>query len=236
MSAGRHRRPSKASAAIATTTPAVAAGAIVFSVAAPASAHTLPATPPAPPAATQTSFITVHAHQHPARPLTYTVKPGDYLSKIAQAQCGDSGDWTGLYAGNKKTIGGNPDVILAGQDLTLDCRHAAYTPPPPRHVTVTVYAPRKTYHQTVTGYSGNVNPYSYSGFQQCVISRESGGNSQVMNSSGHYGLYQFSASTWEAYGGSSADFGHASVAEQNRVFGNAMAQGGQSNWSPYDGC
>jgi hypothetical protein len=69
-----------------------------------------------------------------------------------------------------------------------------------------------------------------------VIARESGGNSQVMNSSGHYGLYQFSASTWSAYGGSSADFGHASVSEQNRVFNNAMAQGGQSNWSPYDGC
>ena len=75
-----------------------------------------------------------------------------------------------------------------------------------------------------------------SGFRACVIARESGGNSQVMNSSGHYGLYQFSESTWEAYGGSAGSFGHASVAEQNRVFNNAMAQGGQSNWSPYDGC
>ena len=74
------------------------------------------------------------------------------------------------------------------------------------------------------------------GFASCVIARESGGNSQVMNSSGHYGLYQFSASTWQAYGGSAASFGHASVSEQNRVFNNAMAQGGQSNWSPYDGC
>jgi hypothetical protein len=75
-----------------------------------------------------------------------------------------------------------------------------------------------------------------SSYEQCVISRESGGNSQVMNSSGHYGLYQFSESTWEAYGGSAADFGHASAAEQHRIFANAMAQGGQSNWSPYDGC
>jgi hypothetical protein len=57
-----------------------------------------------------------------------------------------------------------------------------------------------------------------------------------MNSSGHYGLYQFSASTWQAYGGSAASFGHASVAEQNQVFNSAIAQGGQSNWSPYDGC
>jgi soluble lytic murein transglycosylase-like protein len=80
---------------------------------------------------------------------------------------------------------------------------------------------------------------SYAGessFQKCVIARESGGNSQVMNSSGHYGLYQFSASTWAEYGGSPASFGHASVAEQNRVFDSAIAAGGQYNWSPYDGC
>lgn len=86
------------------------------------------------------------------------------------------------------------------------------------------------------GSFGNVNPANYSGFQQCVISRESGGNSQVMNSSGHYGLYQFSEGTWVAYGGVAGDFGHASSGEQTQVFNNAMAKGGQSNWSPYDGC
>ena len=82
-------------------------------------------------------------------------------------------------------------------------------------------------------------PASYSGgsgLQQCIISRESGGNSQVMNGSGHYGLYQFSASTWQAYGGSAGSFGNASVAQQNQVFNNAIAAGGASNWTPYDGC
>lgn len=79
--------------------------------------------------------------------------------------------------------------------------------------------------------------YGNSSFQSCVISRESGGNSQVMNSSGHYGLYQFSFSTWTAYGGNPADFGNASVAEQNQVFYNVMATpNGASNWAPYDGC
>jgi hypothetical protein len=69
-----------------------------------------------------------------------------------------------------------------------------------------------------------------------VVARESGGNSQVMNASGHYGLYQFALGTWEKYGGPAADFGHASVAEQERVFMTALDQGGQSNWSSYDGC
>ena len=80
---------------------------------------------------------------------------------------------------------------------------------------------------------------AYSGggsFQACVIARESGGNAQVMNASGHYGLYQFSYATWVAYGGSPASFGHATVAQQNQVFYNAIAAGGQSNWAPYDGC
>jgi len=26
------------------------------------------------------------------------------------------------------------------------------------------------------------------------------------------------------------------VAEQNQVFANALAAGGESNWAPYDGC
>jgi resuscitation-promoting factor RpfB len=80
---------------------------------------------------------------------------------------------------------------------------------------------------------------TYSGggsFQSCVIARESGGNPQAMNASGHYGLYQFSYATWVAYGGSPAAFGHATVAQQNQVFSNTIAAGGQSNWAPYDGC
>ena len=94
-------------------------------------------------------------------------------------------------------------------------------------------APVQSTAVAASGYSGGTPGGS---FGQCVVARESGGNSQVMNSSGHYGLYQFSAGTWVAYGGSAASFGNASVAQQNQVFANALAQGGQSNWSAYDGC
>ena len=69
-----------------------------------------------------------------------------------------------------------------------------------------------------------------------MVARESGGNAQVMNSTGHYGLYQFSAATWAAYGGDPAEFGDATVTEQNQVFASALAAGGESNWAPYDGC
>src|SRR5207302_10025874 len=97
-------------------------------------------------------------------------------------------------------------------------------------VSQAAYTP--TQRASSSSYSGSGG----SSFQQCVIARESGGNAQVMNGTGHYGLYQFSASTWAAYGGNPADFGNASASEQNQVFNNAIAAGGQSNWAPYDGC
>lgn len=75
-----------------------------------------------------------------------------------------------------------------------------------------------------------------SSFQACVIAHESGGNSQIWNASGHYGLYQFSASTWAAHGGNPADFGHASAAEQTMIFWNTVHADGVSDWAPYDGC
>ena len=48
---------------------------------------------------------------------TYTVRSGDTLSKIAQAQ-GVAGGWQALWAANRDTVS-NPNVILVGQQLTL---------------------------------------------------------------------------------------------------------------------
>jgi resuscitation-promoting factor RpfA len=49
---------------------------------------------------------------------SYTVKPGDSLSKIA-AQFKVSGGWEALYKLNQHTIGANPNLIHPGQKLTL---------------------------------------------------------------------------------------------------------------------
>lgn len=184
----------------------------------------------------------------PVWPRHYTVHRGDSLSSIAKKTYGDDRKWTNIFWANKTLIHW-ANIILVGQRFVLPAPGPAKVAPrqlgpvvaPPVRVVAAARgsdgaasSAGTTYHATIS--FGNVNPNDYSGFQRCVISRESGGNSQVMNSSGHYGLYQFSASTWQAYGGSAADFGHASPAEQTRIFDNAMAQGGQSNWSPYDGC
>jgi hypothetical protein len=198
--------------------------------------------------------------------LVITVHSGNTLSGLAAQYCGatHTNDWTGIYAANKATIGSNPNLILPGQKLAIKCDDppqllplgSSNSQPAPstsgRVYGVTYGDPNYCGDGDKDGWDVSCGPVrqapaspvtqggTYSGgggFQSCVISRESGGNSQVMNSTGHYGLYQFSASTWAAYGGNPADFGNASVSEQNQIFANAMATaGGASNWAPYDGC
>ena len=161
---------------------------------------------------------------------SYTVQSGDTLSAIG-ARFGIA--WQGLYAANIKVVGANPNLIYVGQVLALT---GAASQQPAQPVQGSSASDQHQAQQPASQASNS----SYSGaagsFQQCVIQRESGGNSQVMNSSGHYGLYQFSQSAWDAAGGNPADFGHASAAEQNQVFSSAYAKWGTSPWAPYDGC
>jgi phage tail protein X len=177
---------------------------------------------------------------NPSRPARYTVRSGDSLSAIAGKVYHKQNAWTVLYWANRGTIHW-ANIISEGQVLKVPALPAKIPAAPSQLGPAPAPAPAAAPAAASTSAPARATVSgSYSGasgsYQACVIARESGGNSQVMNSSGHYGLYQFSASTWQAYGGSAASFGNASVAEQNRVFNNAMAQGGQSNWSPYDGC
>jgi LysM repeat protein len=176
-----------------------------------------------------------------SRAAKYTVRSGDTLSSIAGKVYHDPAAWPVLYWANRDKIRW-ADSVSPGQVLTVPVKPARIPAAPsqlgPTAVPVAEAAaaqPQATAEvaepvQSASTYTGSGS------FQECVIAAESGGNSQVMNSSGHYGLYQFSASTWAEYGGNPADFGDATVAEQNQVFDNAIAAGGQSNWSAYDGC
>jgi LysM repeat protein len=188
---------------------------------------------------------TGQAAQKPAgsdQPSWYTVKAGDSLSVIAERSYHNQNAWPVLYWANRNRIHW-ANVIEPGQVLRIPVKPAQIPAPPgalgpaPAPVAGSAApeaAPAAATAQGAAGVSSSATPGG--SFAQCVIARESGGQTQVMNGSGHYGLYQFSASTWAAYGGSPGDFGHASVSEQNQVFNNAIASGGQSNWSAYDGC
>lgn len=184
---------------------------------------------------------------HRALPATYTVKSGDTLASIAQHLYHSANYWTVLYYANHSSVK-YANEISVGQVLKVPAKPAR-APSAPKQLSSTPAPVAVTDSSSVSetpSYSSASSSSSSSStvtttvgdssFQACVISRESGGNAQIFNGSGHYGLYQFSASTWAAYGGDPADFGHASVAEQNAVFDSAIAAGGESNWAPYDGC
>lgn len=50
---------------------------------------------------------------------TYVVKSGDWLSTIAQKECGKADKWRAIYGANKRVIGPDPNVIHPGQKLKL---------------------------------------------------------------------------------------------------------------------
>ena len=54
----------------------------------------------------------------PAGGMTYTVKKGDNLSRIAQQFYGDAGKWKKIHAANADKIP-NPDLIHPGLQLTI---------------------------------------------------------------------------------------------------------------------
>ncbi|WP_405013325.1 peptidoglycan DD-metalloendopeptidase family protein [Kitasatospora sp. NBC_01539] len=100
----------------------VAAAAIAIPVTA-ASAHSA-GTPAAAPVAAVQAAAPAAA---PAQAASYQVVHGDTLSKIAGAQHVDGG-WKKLYDDNRQVIGGNPNLILPGQKLSVSGQAAAAAP------------------------------------------------------------------------------------------------------------
>jgi hypothetical protein len=69
----------------------------------------------------------------------------------------------------------------------------------------------------------------------CIRNAEEGG-SYAWGPGNGGGAYQFVLGTWENYGGSASEYGVAGPAYQDQIFDNAIAAGGASNWTAYDGC
>ena len=69
----------------------------------------------------------------------------------------------------------------------------------------------------------------------CIRNAEEGG-SYAWGPGNGGGAYQFLLGTWEHYGGAASAYGSAGPAYQDQIFDNAIAAGGASNWTNYDGC
>jgi hypothetical protein len=76
---------------------------------------------------------------------------------------------------------------------------------------------------------------AHSALGDCIRNAEEGG-SYAWGPGNGGGAYQFDEGTWEHYGGAASEFGVAGSAYQDQIFDNAIAAGGASNWTLYDGC
>jgi hypothetical protein len=94
--------------------------------------------------------------------------------------------------------------------------------------------PTSTATQTPPPSSGGSDA-AQSALGQCIRNAEEGG-SYAWGPGNGGGAYQFQLGTWEKYGGAASEYGVADAAYQDQIFDNAIAAGGASNWTDYDGC
>jgi murein DD-endopeptidase MepM/ murein hydrolase activator NlpD len=163
----------------------------------------------------------------------YTVKSGDTLSEIAQA---NGADWRELARINNLK---DPDLILIGQTLSLDGVKKSADSPAPRVTAKKSEAKKsdtkktwksdrksKSSRSDARPKSGKAN---LSGAWAKVANCESSGNPRAVNPAGYYGLFQFDLRTWRSVGGS-GNPAKASPAEQLMRAKKLYAQRGASPW------
>lgn len=127
---------------------------------------------------------------------TYTVRPGDTLSKIAAAQ--HLGSWQTLYNANRDRIR-NPNLIYVGQVLVLPGNSVAAPPAPAPPAPVPVPpAPAPAPGNITTIITNAAVRYGQSPSAMIAVAQcESSFNPNAVNpSSGASGLFQFLPSTW----------------------------------------
>jgi len=140
-------------------------------------------------------------HNQPAT-RTYTVRPGDTLSSIAERFYGNPGDWTWLWHVNSSVVH-DPNSIYAGEVLKIPsdppANAASYTP---KHAkTATTLTTSATHLSGTLGCSGLEALWEAAGgshteaFMAAEIAMaESGGNQYALSPTDDYGYWQINAS------------------------------------------
>jgi LysM repeat protein len=223
---GRHRRPVNAAGGL------VALAAVAASIGFPGASHAATSgevTPGQPEHEAVLDSSVRPATQAAGSPQTYTVKPGDFLSRIAGKLCANTSAWRNLASANKLR---NPDLIFPGEELKVAC-HAA--------VSAVTSSPRATVDSharaVVTSASG---VFSCSALEDLweeaggshgeafmaaeIAKAESGGRSSAISPTDDFGLWQING-------------GHGRALATLDPLGNAKAavliSGDGRNWNPW---
>ncbi|MEU3510501.1 LysM peptidoglycan-binding domain-containing M23 family metallopeptidase [Streptomyces longwoodensis] len=121
---GKHRRPTMQRFTRSLAVAGTGGAALALPLMGAAGAHAAPAQSAA--QSVSAAPQQADAHQKSAARTTYTVRSGDYLSKIATEQH-VSGGWQKLYQDNREAIGDNPSLIHPGLKLSLGKKAATGT-------------------------------------------------------------------------------------------------------------
>jgi hypothetical protein len=120
-------------------------------------------------------------------------------------------------------------AALAAARRAARAAHARSESPPPSP------SPSPSSPSSPPPSSGGGTDAAHSALGICIRNAEEGG-SYAWGPGNGGGAYQFVLGTWERYGGAASEYGVADAAYQDKIFDNAIAAGGASNWTLYDGC
>jgi murein DD-endopeptidase MepM/ murein hydrolase activator NlpD len=133
---GKHRRPKSQRLTRSIAVAGTGGAALALPLMGAAGAHAAPAQsvsqkavqalPVAEKAATEKKSAEKKDAANTATARTYSVRSGDYLSKIADEQ-NVSGGWQKLYSDNREAVGSDPSLIHPGLKLTIGKKAAAST-------------------------------------------------------------------------------------------------------------
>jgi len=178
---------------------------------------------------------------HASVTAAYTVQPGDTLSGIAAS---NGTTWQAVYAANQGVIGGDPNLLYAGEQLTLAGSGAGQSTASSVGGSSGGSSSSSAGSSSSggsssssagsssggsAGSSGGATGNIPSSYFSCVHYRES---TDGQASNNQFGIMP---STWSAYGFSGSP-DTASYSEQVAAFQTIYASVGTSGWSPYDGC
>jgi len=137
------------------------------------------------------------APQPAPQPKMVTVAPGDYLTKIAEAN-----NSTALRIFYANTFIADPDLIYPGQQLRIPTNDEQLTPrdvPVNQVISQTDVSTENT-AETTSASTVNYDPGDGSVWDR-IAACESGGNWAINTGNGYYGGLQFTLGTWQANGG-----------------------------------
>ena len=147
---GKHRRPKSSPVARGLVAAGAGSAALALPLIGATGAHA--AQSAAPSAAPGHAVTATHSTAVKKAARTYSVVPGDYLSKIAREQK-VSGGWHQLYNDNRRAVGADPSIIHPGLKLTIGAKAPARTAAPAKPAPEKPATPAKSEQSSDDGYT-----------------------------------------------------------------------------------